>query len=416
MKGLEAFMRSKMLWPLGALMSLNVFAQELPENYIPVKPTAMGGAFTAIANDENSVWTNPAGVARIRKARTRKKVHLVSFPNMVGGINAQGKTFYNNFEIAKTHDGGTTAANVSKALNQMTKIDKPIWALAEANPIAFMDLGKHVPIALGAYTNTHIKIAPDGSSSSLEDVELVSDYGANLAFAFTNASNRANFGIQIRPLLRYDYSDQVDVSTLVNFSKLESRVKTQSNSTHAVAIDIGGMYTLADFWFPTIGFAIFNMPTGCQDNYLNPFSETRQKICGTKFTGKINNPDSLYVIDPTDIRLGVSITPRLFHRLSLRFAADVHHLYFQQGQQYDGLPGVDASKLIHGGLELFVGNPLLPPPFSVQVGLSQGFFSAGFVLRMGALAVQFATYGEDISAEQSSVEDQRTLVGLSLEF
>ena len=73
-----------------ALCANSLTAIEVPQHYTPVRPNALGGAFTAIANDENAIWTNPAGISRVRKARSRKTTNIVSFPNAVAGANADG--------------------------------------------------------------------------------------------------------------------------------------------------------------------------------------------------------------------------------------------------------------------------------------------------------------------------------------
>ncbi len=401
---------------LGFLISCSALAEELPEPFVPVKANGVGGAFTAVANDESSVWTNPGGISRIHKARARNTVHLISIPNFSGGYNTQGKVFFDNIQIAQAHDGGTMASAVSSALQKIDDTSKPIWAIMELNPIVFMDMGSRMNAAVGPYMRTQVSLAPDATSSDMQKVDMISDFGANLAWSVSRASNRVNFGMQLRPIMRYDYNERVDVPTLVSATQLKARISEQSNSTRALAVDVGAIFTLADFWFPTVGFAIFNLPTGCQDNYLNPYTRTRQKICGAQFTGTINNPDSLGLMDPTDIRVGVSITPRLFHRFSLRFSADLHHLSLQSGTQYYGLPGVDIAKQIHGGIELFTGNPLLPPPLSFQLGMNQGFFSGGFSLRLGFMTLQLAAYGRDVSAEKKPKEDRRTMLNFSLEF
>ena len=52
-----------------ALMVVASFAQarELPKFFEGVRPLGMGGAFTAVADDENALFYNPAGLARVRR-------------------------------------------------------------------------------------------------------------------------------------------------------------------------------------------------------------------------------------------------------------------------------------------------------------------------------------------------------------
>src|SRR5690606_5221140 len=130
------------------------------------------------------------------------------------------------------------------------------------------------------------------------------------------------------------------------------------------------------------GISVLNLPTGCRENYLNPFTEKRETVCGTAYSGSFGNEDALSTVDPVDIRAGVSITPRLSRKLAMRFALDAHHLAYVSGEQIYGLQGIEASKLVHAGVELFVGNPLLIPPVAVRAGYNQGFVTMGASLNL----------------------------------
>ncbi len=57
---------------LVALAAWPANAEEIPEGFTGVRSIGMGDAFTAVANDENAIWTNPAGIGRSRKARSAK--------------------------------------------------------------------------------------------------------------------------------------------------------------------------------------------------------------------------------------------------------------------------------------------------------------------------------------------------------
>ena len=393
-------------------------AQELPEHYVPIRAKAMGGAYTAVAHDEAAPWSNPAGVARIRKARSRFGFHLLKFPNAVAGFNRDGRTFYDSFNTANAGDqAGELQETVEKALeaNESLK-DKPFWIRASVNPMVFFEVSKGSPMALGFYSNTKAKMVLDQDDPTTTRLQAISDFGGTLAFVFSNRTNRLNFGLQLRPVFRFAFEDKIPTTLLANKDAMKTRVETDSNSGSATAIDLGMMWTFSDFWFPTLGVAVLNAPTGCHENYLNPFDEKRHTICGTKYSGTVNNPEAESVVDPTDLRVGVSITPRLSRKIALRFAVDGHHLYFTDGTNYYGLPDVEALKLLHAGAALVMGNPLLINPLSVRAGVSQGFFTWGVSLRISWLSLDFASYGQDVSTGSTAVEDRRYIAGLSFDL
>ncbi|MFK7871697.1 MAG: hypothetical protein AB8C84_00805 [Oligoflexales bacterium] len=405
---------------LMGLLPLALQAQELPEYFVPPRSAAMGGASVGVSHDESSIWTNPAGIGRIRKVRARSSVHMVKVPNLVGGSNNEGRQFYSSFQSqAALNQDSKPWENIQRVIEATESASQQaIWLRASANPIVFFEAGKNTPVAIGPYTNNKVKSWIDPADSGQIRVDTILDTGAVLGLGLHNRTNRWNLGLQLRPIQRYALEDKIPVSLLdtAQRSELQSRIESSANIGTALAIDAGMMFTVADYWFPTLGIAVFNLPTGCYENYLNPYDATRHSICGTVFNGSVRNKEALSVVDPTDIRIGVSIMPRIFRKITLRFAADLHHLYVTDGTNFYGLPGLEPLRQLHGGVEVFVGNPLMISPFSARIGFAQGFLSGGFGLRMGSFALDATFYGADISENESPREDRRTVVGASLEF
>lgn len=385
-------------------------AQELPESFVPVRSNGMGGAFTAIANDENSVWTNPAGIARVRKARSRGALDIIKVPNLAFGANTNSRSFLSR--ISALGDS-TTADTLSSKVNDLA--EKPLWASLSTFPLAMVRFG-NLPSVIGGYSHTTIKAVIDSENPLQASTVAISDVGGVLGLAITDRSNRINFGINMRYVKRYAYEETLPIIDMASPTELQARIKSNSNVSQAFALDMGFMWTFADFWYPTFGIAIFNSPLGCKDDYLNPFSKTREKVCGTVFSGNIANTDALSTIDPTDIRFGLSMTPRFSRSLAARISAGLHHIHGASGSNNYGLSEVPIQKQIHAGVEIFTGNPLLPPPFSVSFGYNQGFYSMGFTVRMPFISFDVASYGRDISTTDSPTEDRRIMVGFSIDM
>ena len=381
---------------------------EVPESYVTPRPMGMGGAFTAVANDESAFWTNPAGIARARKARSREGVHILKMPNLTLGANAASRSFY--AAIAGTTSSGVADVIASSDLNE----NKPFYARAAAFPVVLFDAGKNAPAGFGVFENSTMRIYIDKDTPTDTRISAITDVGTNIGYAFTTASNRVSLGFNLRPTYRYAYEDTAPSSELKSKTALYKRVKRDSNRGLGIGADVGFLYTLADFWFPTVGVAIRNLPTGCKDDYLNPFTETRQKVCGTVYTGSSGNPEALSVIDPMDMRIGMSISPRIAKDFGIRFAADVQNLYFGTSSAYYGLPGLDISKLLHGGVEIFSGNPLERSRFALQVGANQGFVTFGMTVNSTIGSLEFASYATDVSNTVKRVEDRRYVASLSL--
>lgn len=384
----------------------NLQAQEIPEHYHPIRPNSMGGAFTAIANDEASVWTNPAGVSRIRKARSRSAVNLIKFPNAVIGRNTGAGEFYSTMKSGQN-------AVIDNADN--IEDSKPFWAMAGAFPMMMFDLGD-LPTVTGWFSHLTAKAVIDRENPTQANTQIVWDTGPLATLSWTNRTNRFSFGVQGRSIARGAYEEYVPLDTLVDKEAMNNSFKANSNASTAFAMDMGMILTLADFWYPTVGISVLNVPLGCKKDYLNPFSKTRETICGTVFKGNIKNEDAISTVDPTDIRFGFSITPRPFRKLGMRIAVDIHHFHYLSGSKNYGFSDIPILKKTHVGVELFTGNPLLPSPLTFSAGMSQGYATAGGSVRLGFLSVDLAIFGRDISTSSTAQEDRRAMLGLSFDF
>jgi hypothetical protein len=211
----------------------------------------MGGAFTAISNDETAIWTNPGGISRIRKARSRAGLHTLALP-IIGGANLEGREFYRSVQDQNSRASDAAAdteaagveASVSAAVASSDSLgDKPFWARAAANPITVFEMSKDAPAAFGLFTKNTTKVVVDKETPDIAHVEVISDLGANLGFGFSNRTNQINFGFQIRPTYRYAFDDKMPIATLIDKDALKSAVETDSNKGSAVALDLGGMWT-----------------------------------------------------------------------------------------------------------------------------------------------------------------------------
>jgi hypothetical protein len=392
------------------MLSANLQAEEIRNPYLPVRAAGMGGAFTAVANDEGALYTNPAGIARVRKNRSRDTFHISKFPNMIVGANAESYSFYQGF---KTSQDKSVEGVVTEEEDFGTK---PFYARAGIAPVMIFDAVRGTPAAVGLFSETTSKIVIDKETPDEARVEVVSDQGANLAIGYTNRSNRFNIGLQVRPTARYAYEAKIPSGDLLDKKTMQDHLQNESNKSTGLGADFGMMATLADFWYPTIGISVLNLPTGCQDDYLNPFTEKREKVCGNKFTGDIGNEDALSNVDPMDVRVGVSITTRITRKVNLRFALDAHNIHIPAGDMNYGLSGLETSKQLHAGTELFFGNPLLIPALSFRGGYSQGFATYGASLNFRYFTLDFASYGVDVSSTSTPSEDRRYLGALSFGF
>ena len=273
----------------------------------------MGGAFVSIANDKNAVWYNPAGIARMRRSRSRRKLHIFSFPNVQASWNQNGLNY-----IASLANGGDDEglSNILTGTSSSFGTEN-IFADVGAFPLIGFDTKKkgQAPIIIGAYGQSKISSIVDTSDLSNPDTtaatQAMLEIGGLFDIAYNTQSNLFSIGIQVRGAKRNDFEDVLSSEILLDQSQLLNRLRDYSNSTFGVALDAGMLWTFADLWFPTLGISIMDLPISCKQNYLNPFSMTRQEVCGTVYQGEVKNKDALALVDPMNLMVGISMTQEL---------------------------------------------------------------------------------------------------------
>ena len=396
------------------LFSSNIFTCDLSYQVESARIAGMGQAFTALSDDLSAIWVNPAGISRVRKNRSRKFVNWFSSPNIFMSANQNGQTFYNAFQKNRTKvkEGENL---ISKSLSELGEIDQErICFSIAANPVVYFDYPRGSPWAFGAFSSLRTELtASTGDTHSL--IQSVSDTGIVLGKAWTGQNNRLTLGFQWRFFWRYDYYDSVDNALISSRQVMSKLIKDKGNKGVVTAIDIGGLWTVADYWFPTFAFSLRNLPLACQSNYLGTDSEERVKACGVSLRGTIKNEQSIYILDPMEIRYGFSLTPRLSRKFAFRIAIDMHKGYIKSGTTYYGVPLRNPAEQFHAGVEAFLENPLTRSPFAVRGGYNGVGLTGGFTLRASRAVIDFATYEQKVAGIRSSGTENSYLLGFSLE-
>ena len=134
------------------LSSTAGYAQNLQDDFYTVRPKGMGGAFVSIANDTNAGWYNPAGIARMRRSRARRKLHIFTFPNLQAAWNASGLNYTSTIVSGNDEQAlSDIVADTSDTLGAQN-----IFANVSAFPLIGFDTskGSQAPIIIGAFVQS----------------------------------------------------------------------------------------------------------------------------------------------------------------------------------------------------------------------------------------------------------------------
>src|SRR5690606_23650032 len=139
-------------------------------------------------------------------------------------------------------------------------------------------LGKQGAIAVGGYISGQGFVALDPEAPLNTSVTSILDTSGLINIGFSNQTNRLSFGLTLRPIQRIAYEDTIPTLELANAALIQERIQFDSLSLMGMGVDAGLMFTFADYWFPTLGIAIRNIPTGTKQDFLNPYSKKNQTI------------------------------------------------------------------------------------------------------------------------------------------
>lgn len=397
-----------------SVFSLAGFGQEIPSDFRSVRALGMGGASAAVGNDEYAPYTNPAGIGRVRKPRSKDSIGRVSGLGLVLIGNDQGKRASSNFSI----DPSERLDKLFEAAKD--NAGKPILFETQLYPALMWGSKRGPTFLFGTTFRTKNEIIySDISSESIENIAHVSSVNtAGVVFGIggTTARGVSNWGLSVRPQYRYSLQAPDYDASSVSFSNFKNELTSKANQTLGIALDAGVQFVAADYWLPTLGIAVRNIPLGCKSNYYNPYTSKGETMCGTVFAGSVKNRDDPYLVDPTEVRIGLSITPRIRasgERINLRLTGDIAPLGYNMGSQSFGMTEIPINKMAHAGAELYFGDAFTAPKFALRGGISQGYPTFGASLSLLLVDFDFASYTEDVGIGAKRNGDRRYLLGIT---
>jgi hypothetical protein len=156
----------------------------------PIMPMirAMGGAFTAVANDENAVFVNPAGYAVIKDG-------IITAFSLGIKVNIDESTM-------QLYDAMISGANITSSTNINSFMKNTTLAPAVAGPIRLGRVGNNFGFSLYTNLSATIDTSPGGfiPSATLEscnDIGFVGGYGFQFPFV-----DRLYLGFNLKVILR----------------------------------------------------------------------------------------------------------------------------------------------------------------------------------------------------------------------
>lgn len=338
------------------LLACPVLARELPTFYRGVRPLGMGGAFTAVADDANAIFYNPAGLDKIRQAG-------VGLVNPLVEVNKNGVDFYRDAKDADLND----TAEVTRLLQD--HMGDYLHARAALYPNFAMRR-----FAVGVLGQATANAQPNNSAYPEVDVEALASVSghAGLGFGFFEGVLKVGGAAKY---VRAERLQQIYTAAEIAAEGFEDRVQDDLKQGSGWGLDAGAMVEFPVALKPTLAVTVQNL-------------------------GDVELGDAGTL--PQQINVGVSIS-HSFSWITLIGAADWVDVTTDVGSDDD------PYKRLHLGVEAQLWQRL-----AVRCGLSQGYGAFGVGLDLWMLKFDYATYAEELGSAAGNRADRRHSLQVTL--
>jgi len=321
-----------------------------------VRALGMGNAHTAIVQEGDSVFYNPAGYGKGRGITW-------TILDPVFGLN--NVESYQEFV-----DLFSDSNDVAAIVNGLYGRELSLFLGAKS----ILTMGG---FAAGAYGVADISLVANNPVYPNLDTRYILDQGYVAGWGFEAVDN-LHVGFQARRVTRTGGQIPVGVSTIANLDP-DAITAELSRKGLGYAFDVGLTYTLAGELNPTFSYTVRDMGNTsfrAADGGLAPLPVRQEQILGVALAFKSALMDvrpalDFRYLDRSDIQLG---------------------------------------KKINLGVELSF------PMLDVRGGFHQGYYTLGAGFDFWLMRIDLATYGQELGVYPGQLEDRRYMMQITFEF
>jgi len=322
-----------------------------------VRALGMGNAYTAIVNDSDSIFYNPAGLGKMKG---------FNWNILDLGLGANKVESYQDFL-----DVIEDSSDVSTIINELYGKEVSVYLGGKS----ILSIGG---FSFGAYGLSDLNLQvnnpvyPNINSQVRLDLAYVAGWGMELV------PDILHVGLLGRRVVRQGGRIPIGVSTIANLNS-QAIVDELSRKGLGYAVDFGATVSLPGVFRPTLSYTWRDVgnttfrPTGSE---LPPQAVEQEQILG----------------------FGATFESTL---MDIRPAVDFRHLTATQ---------------IPFGQRLNFGIEFSWPILDVRGGFHQGYYTLGAGFDLWLMRVDAATYGVELGQYPGQLEDRRYMLQLTFEF
>jgi len=341
-------------------------AAELPHFFKGVRPLGMGGAFTAVADDENALFYNPAGLSRVENWG-------MGLVNPLVESSEQNYDFFKETEDTDFDSAAQVTQLLRNNLGETMHVRVALFPHVVMPNFAIGALAQ-VKASLEARNPAFPEMAIDATATGSGHVGYGHGFDKFQFAPIPALGGTLRLGLGAKYVTAAKYVEIYDAADITD-PNFEDRVEDDKLDGSGFGIDLGAMYTFDAPFKPTLGLSVLNV----SDIDLGDAGEL-----------------------PQQINLGASLTHD-FGIVRVTGAAD--YLDITEELDTEG----DTYKRLHFGVEARFSRIL-----SLRAGLSQGYGTFGVGADFKLLKIEYANYAEELSSFAGGKADRRHVAQISL--
>ncbi|NBO39516.1 hypothetical protein EBU99_13140 [bacterium] len=341
----------------------------IPGQVVGSRPASLGGAFTAVADDQNALFYNPAGLARLDSTFFSLSDFELSASLGSGGI---GDLVDDVNKVSDAAKSVASESDTSKQIDNITKLGELVSsrtafaAFKDQLYLARKHWGFAGTVNLATGLGIHSKLLPE-----VADLALLGDLDARFGYAHSFLDDKLSVGLA-------PYYKMRAQGGRANLSLSEGLDPANSLSNivgigQGFGVDFGLMVTPIEAMSPTFGLAILNLG---DTRFRSTGSSAFSNLGAFKGASVLGTPDPIKQI----VNAGFSIAPVDGPGL-VRLSAELREINRPSAAALRPAFGIE------GGFRSRFVRAL------VDAGWGNGNWSAGFELR-ALIKLRFASYIE----------------------
>jgi hypothetical protein len=362
--------------------------------YLGARPLGMGNAFVSVADDENALFDNAAGIG-YNDSRNQSKsiVKSASFPNITFATNSYtlgliGNYFNSSYQYPSNIVGKSIANSSSNDLvfSRISLFPNVVIGRFQLGFLADSHLSGYTTFLNAPQTSKYSTTSNPFTYDRTFSIFNRNQYGPVAGFSLP-ISKHIIIGIGVRFMERGTIINTIEENQNGPITPSLQNIENNINRTNGFAFDTGIIIPFQNRLKPKIALSFLDV------------GDT---------TYNASNSSSVNEVEKMNTKAGISINPSLSKNVGAILSIEEERINDSR---------VNDRDKIRAGFELSFGSYTGGnAPLSIRTGYGMQTFSAGMSLYIIFATIDFATYGETVPISNGYITDRRYVAKFTVDL